>query len=547
MDEDDDYILKEGEGEGPGSERREKQQRLRSASRQRSVEQVNPNDLWNDSVESSLSDGSEAEDGDDLSLKRAAEDENATRPFKRQKSCLNIDYLNLLNQEIEDASSRISLHDQELLASSQHGLSRWSAAEKNICFEALARLGRHNLEGISAMIGSKSVTEVNHYLIAVRNSQDLRRKTDHRAIITKAEYPAASELSQHCCRSLEAAADDISVRQERKEQQREEAKWGDCWDLTPKLARRLNEGIHAPGGKYMPALELFRLSTWLDLSRSLFMNSSIPGDNWTYISPDPPSIWATTLDDFYSLAVSITRRLVQTTIFINMARIKAQGDVRPVNRALVKRSDVRAAILSLGMPSDMKEFWRRSSRRLRLEVYENPPSFEDDSEAEMEPIAHEIVEQMLSEDIHSGTDAMPYKETEHDIEISEMDNESESNTSINASDDEEEVEIKREANEVLRYSAADFPQTYRMKETLHNRIALERQEEEHAERCDEYASYQEELEMWRLLQQEPDLDLPKRTDPGKRNKTTLDVEGIYPIGRDWSSKLQYRSEWETSE
>jgi RNA polymerase I-specific transcription initiation factor RRN5 len=158
------------------------------------------------------------------------------------------------------------------------------------------------------------------------------------------------------------------------------------------------------------------------------------------------------------------------------------------------------------------------------------------------------VEQMLSEDAQPATCALPYKKLEHGVEVEEMDNVSESNTSINTSDDDdEEVEIKREANEVLRHSVADFPKTYRIKETLHNRIALERQEEEHAERCDGYASYQEELEMWRLLQQEPVLDLPKRTDPGKLSKTTLDVEGIYPIGRDWSNKLQFRSEWETSE
>ncbi|RSL90393.1 hypothetical protein CEP52_014600 [Fusarium oligoseptatum] len=109
---------------------------------------------------------------------------------------------------------------------------------------------------------------------------------------------------------------------------------------------------------------------------------------------------------------------------------------------------------------------------------------------------------------------------------------------------EEEAAINREAMEILQFSAADFPDTYRKKESLKNRIATERRQEQYAEERDQHVSRQAEAEMWDLLQKKPPIEIPKVYQPGSAQRTTLDVESIFPIGRDWRTQTRYRSEWE---
>ncbi|CAF3469701.1 unnamed protein product [Fusarium graminearum] len=398
------------------------------------------------------------------SLKRPAEDDLLPRQFKRQKGVLNTDYLDLLNRDIEDAAQRVCFTHEDnetALGSTQIGLTYWSLPEKKLFFEAIARLGQTDLPGIASRIGTKSEVEVNHYLDVLRRARLLRQREVRRPAIEFSEIPAAVELSQQCCHALDEAADAISVRQERKEELREEGKWGECWEITPKIAHRLDKGESINGSQKLQFKGLFNLHTWLRLSERVFMNSSIPSENWQYIDNRPPSMWATTFEDFHSLAVSITKRLVQTTLFMSMSRIRAKRELHPNTRDIVRAQDVQAAIASLGMKLDSRQFWSKCARRLRLE-----------------------------------------------------------------------------------FSAADFPETYRKKEVLKNRITTERRQEQYAEERDQFANWQAENEMWDLLQKKPPIELPKVPEPGPLQRSTMDVEGIFPIGRDWMTKTNYRSEWE---
>ncbi|EHK43060.1 hypothetical protein TRIATDRAFT_247209, partial [Trichoderma atroviride IMI 206040] len=128
----------------------------------------------------------------------------------------------------------------------------------------------------------------------------------------------------------------------------------------------------------------------------MFMNSSIPGNNWNSIGGEPPSMWATTFEDFHSLAVSLTRRLVQTSLFIAMSRIRSKNASTKKVRDMVQQQDVEAAISSLNMTSKSNESWVGSARRLRLDVYENPP--EGDEDFDEERMAYEEVERALSDE-----------------------------------------------------------------------------------------------------------------------------------------------------
>ena len=477
-------------------------------------------------------------------LKRAADDTEAYRPLKRQKALLNNDYLNLLNTEIQDAAERVSSEAlSEAPLPSQLGLTFWSSIEKQILFESLARLGRDDLEGIANRVGSKSVVEIRHYIHALEEAHSHRLRTDPRPVLTTTEYPAAVELSQQCCYALDEAADAVSLRQERREQQREEGKWGSAWDLTPNVAKRLRERKEdLVDAKDLPSIELFHLSNWLQLSQRFFMNSAVPSSNWNHIDNVPPSIWATTFEDFRSLAVSITRRLVQSAIYAASTRIRSKREHRPVTRNIVKREDVEVAVASLGIPASSRDFWRKSARRLRLDVYK-----ESDESGEPAFMSFEQVEDALSEGVE--VKARQQVDAGEHTDLEEEDSGTEYPTREEATDgsgDEEERTIDAEANEVFLYSVADFPNTFRMKGALKSRIATERQQEQFAEDYDQHASYREELEMWDLLQRPPPPGLPKRADPGPAPRSNRDVESLYPLGRDWRNNTRYWEEWEVA-
>ncbi|KAF7544511.1 hypothetical protein G7Z17_g9896 [Cylindrodendrum hubeiense] len=489
---------------------------------------------------------SASEDDDDrFSLKRPAEEALIPRVFKRHKGVLNTDYLDLLNGDIEDAAHRVCISGEEDLEQSQLGITSWSPLEKKLFFEATARLGQDDLPGIASRIGTKSEVEVNHYLSVLKRVQLLRQQEGLRPAIEFSEYPAAVELSQPLCHALDEAADAVSVRQERKEELREENKWGECWDITPRLARRFDRGETIAESQDAAFAGVLNVHAWLKLSERIFMNSSIPSDNWNFIETHPPSMWATTFEDFHSLAVSITRRLVQTTIFLSMSRLRAKKELNPSTREIVRRQDVEAAIASLGMTSNSQGFWLRCARRLRLEVYEEPPDRDD--EAEIEALTYDQVEEALSRDegqtLESGLEPTSTTIKEESAEDHNLE-ESEFETPFTLSDDEVTA-INNEANEVLQYSAADFPETHRTKESLKNRIATERRQERYAEDCDQYTSCQAEADMWELLQKKPPMELPKVHEPGPVQRSKLDVQSIFPIKRDWRSKIRYHSEWET--
>ncbi|KIL92533.1 hypothetical protein FAVG1_03712 [Fusarium avenaceum] len=480
------------------------------------------------------------------SLKRPAEGDLAPRLFKRQKGVLNTDYLDLLNKDIEDAAHRVcfTVDDEEsLLYPSQIGLTYWSVPEKKLFFEAIARLGQIDLPGIANRIGTKSEIEVNHHLDVLQRARLLRQREVRRPAIEFSEIPAAVELSQQCCHALDEAADAVSVRQERKEEQREESKWGECWDITPRIARLLDNGESVTGVENIHSSKLFNLHAWLRLSERIFMNSSIPSENWDSIDNSPPSMWATTFEDFHALAVSITKRLVQTTIFLSMSRIKAKKQLVPTTREIIRAQDVEAAVASLGLAHNSRQFWSKCARRLRLEVHEEPP--DRDEEGEHEPLSYEQVESLLSRSEEDGdSTAEPQTDLEEIVDGSENEALSSDFEEPSTLSDEEGAAIEREANEVLQFSAADFPETHRKKETLKNRIAVERRQEQYAEERDQYANWQAEAEMWDLLQKRPPIELPKIPEPGPLQRSTMDVESIFPIGRDWRSKTKYRSEWE---
>lgn len=492
----------------------------------------------------SPSDEPSSADDQPRNKRRLIRDCASHRPFKRQKGAFNADYLELLNRDIDDAAHGVCLDDDFDLPRTQIGLTVWSPLEKRQFFEALARLGRRDLPGIASRVNSKSTVEIKHYIDFLQDAYDLRRHLHRRTLLETAEYPAAVELSQPCCHAQEEAADAVALRQEHRETQREEKKWGCRWNVSPAVAQSLDQAHDADVHPPLPFAQLFHLGRWLRLSERFFMNSSIPGGNWTFVDHAPPSVWATAFDDFYSLVVSITRRLVQTTLFISMSRIRAKKELFPAMRDIVRKGDAEAAVVSLGMPLNAQQFWLKSARRLRLNVYRGLS--DQGEESDEEPMTYDQVESCLSE---GDEDKLAEASTPEQEALPDRDHGGDSSDDSRedhvSPEDQERRDISREANELLWYSAADLQDFRGARRALERSIAVERGQEEQAERRDEYASYQAEVGMWDVLQRKPPMEIPRKQEPGPLKRASVDVESIYPRKRDWTSQLKYRSEWET--
>ncbi|KAI2636981.1 hypothetical protein GGS26DRAFT_464023 [Hypomontagnella submonticulosa] len=331
-------------------------------------------------------------------------------PLKRRKGNFNRHYVTLLNSDILDAVGGVIRDDPHFpahfLPASQLGAVAWSGAEKHAFFSALARLGRDDVPGIASRVRTKSALEVQQFVSLLDEAERRRREDGDKKYRAPrlADVPAAAEIRPELCAALEAAGDSLALRQEAHEEAVEQRRWGaGRWLVDEELARVLelrqrqgrepsqlssrpssshqNTAVEGADASDLPPFaELFLLRNWLRLSERVFMNSSVmPDGNWRGVSEEPPAIRATALADFYSLVLSVTRRLVSTTLYVAGSRVRAQqaGDKRGRTRPIVRAKDVRAAVASVGLPENGREFWARAARRLRLDVYDD-----DDNEGE---------------------------------------------------------------------------------------------------------------------------------------------------------------------
>ncbi|KAK9412806.1 hypothetical protein SUNI508_12405 [Seiridium unicorne] len=489
----------------------------------------------------------------------------AGAPLKRQRRTFNPDYVALLNQDIADASVSLVASDVADLKPSQIGAVRWSSVEKEAFFAALARLGRDDLPGIVARVETKSLLEVRQYLMLLeertkrrRDDGELRRKT-----LRPTEIPAAAEVSHECTVALEEAADDLALRQENYEVAAEERRWGDHWLITKAVGEDLHQRSREEKIEEMPFLEFFHLRTWLRLPEQIFMNSVIPDYNWRYVSEEPPAIRATALSDFHALVVSITKRLVASTLFMAGTRIKSQRAYMPSTKDLVKPRDVKAAVESLNMKASSHGFWARAPRRLRLDIMQDKINPNGDGSQEEE-----------AEDESEGEHMMSYDEVEAALGISRAENNVPSRTEDTSSDTDADSEedsdiplprddelgeetgddadmdidgaldreaIKRDMREAM-YFSADYEFTTRARQALQGRIEAEHKTELITEEQDNEASRWEEASLWSVLRRtDPPPEIPARNEEAKQWIRTVAYE---PAVKNWRDNTQYMSEWE---
>ena len=513
------------------------------------------------------------------SKKRKAEKLEARKyKAKRPKGLYNDSYRQLLNEEIRDALlPTTESHDR--LPQSQIGVTIWTPMEKESFFTALSRLGKDNVRGIASRIGSKSELEVQEYIQLLH--QGLLEKTSNeprRQLLGFTDMPAAIQLSQECCSELEKAADALASRQNRYEEQKEQQKWGHSWLLNSDVNFWVEEHLAEKDGSHnlrevLPAAELLNLRNWLELSTRVFMNPAAPREeeNWQSLAEpgEEPSIRATAFADFHRLAISVTKKLVSTTIFCSMSRLRAM-DPRSFNRYdIIKPTDVEAAAKIIGLEPNSSGFWRDCPRRCNLDIIKSTLAAAGDQS----PMGYDEVENILNNRMKSSQSAAPpdgeagrpaislQASSSPDISPPESsDRVSSSGSELQSETEDVEMDsparnlafeylqgVEIEYNGPIDPSGSEFEHPHirkkRMKKDTMAREALDRAHVEYTEAFDIQASLLEEQRLWNILKRKPpfavkpeEVELPKRPTQERKEEDEL---------KDWRDRMQFWSQWET--
>ncbi|KAG4029979.1 hypothetical protein MFRU_013g00040 [Monilinia fructicola] len=432
----------------------------------------------------------------------------------------------------------------------------WSADEKDLFFTGLSRMGRDNVRAIATRIGTKSEVEVQEYMHILH--QALKEKKVYEArLLDFTEFPAATELSfPECYAILERAADGLSSRQERYEEDVEEAKWGNYWLLTEEVSKSLekkrsssklkdDEGVQS----LLPAVSLLNLKNWLALSENVFMNPTQPGleDNWRQIGEpgETPAIRATAFVDFYSLTVSITKRLISTVLFCTMSRIRAMGSNK-TKAADININDVEAATKILKMDANSNEFWIKCARRNHLSI-----SRHDEPSNSM--MTYPEVETELSKErdekrsrSRSRSHPRLVDPPEDLSEVYTSSDESLLDADVGTSSDSD-TSTHLEDNPFTQQSPSQSQsQSQARSQRKHlSPEAYEEALEAHISACDARASKIEEQRLWRLLGRDPPLHLRMKSDDDElpeRPARRMDGEEENN-GEGWRER-EFWSEWE---
>jgi hypothetical protein len=504
-------------------------------------------------------------------VKRKAHKPATEAKAKRLKTYYNNEYRELLNVDIQDASRGMLNDDHYKFKPSQIGSSFWSAPEKYVFFQALDRLGRDDVRSIASRIQTKSEVEVQEYMLL------LHRETKTRQLkggptLSHFDIPAAAEISEECCIILERAGDTIAIRQELAEEKVEKGKWGDSWLLTKDVScwietRRRQEGGEEEMEEVLPAANLLKSGNWLELSKEIFMNpaGSREEDNWRALAEpgETPAIRATAFEDFHSLAVDLTKRLVSTTLFCAMSRIRAK-ESRNVKRADVNPDDVEAAVNILGLKLNSNQFWVDCARRCNLAVMEDDDPDEDEAEElgsdqdEDAPMSYDAVEANLRTSRRSrsrsrsrsrqprASTCTPLPDQLPEPPISDADDESSESSVYSSADEEIDASGTSKSDSEHHLSDLDLgPHNSSQERNPEKLKALESAHEKYTEAIDAHANKTEEVRLWNMLEQNAPFEI--EIEPIDSLELPKPIKVAAMEADDWRNHMEYWSQWEKHE
>ncbi|POS87914.1 hypothetical protein EPUL_000245 [Erysiphe pulchra] len=477
--------------------------------------------------------------------KRKRELENCERKFKRLQQYYNYEYRSILNLEIQVVASGVSQDDVYTFQESQIGSSIWTVMEKSYFFAALDSLGKDNIRGISARIGSKSELEVKEYLLVLE--EKTRSMISHSSkLCTLVDIPSASEISENCCALLEKAADALAAREEYEEAKIEEEKWDALWIITnnfcEEFRRRRNRFKNLKSmDEIQPFLDLFFLRNWFHLTENIFMNSCTnEEENWRNFA-DPgerPAIRTTALEDFYSLTINLTKKLVSATIFCTMSRHRARGTEKS-KLIEVNLEDAEAAIRTLGFKRNSDKYWTQCARRCQLSIVDDSKNDMTYDEVESVMVSHAP----LSSENNYDNLILPSHDPKllNSTLLGDYDphsNHHDSGSDLVISSDETNDDLNNNSFKKKDEETND-------KSIQKQKQAAEETQDLQLDAIDMQSSHAEEKNLMEMLKLEPQFKINNEELSAIENNTTnFALNSVYR-DCDWREKLEYYSEWET--
>lgn len=502
--------------------------------------------------------------------------ENAFWALRRQLSRESAGaYANLLTEMHAPAEPNTT---EKKYNTTQNGIVIWTAQEKRLLFDALDKKGKNGIKEIAVAIGSKSELEIQDYLRLLHRGLERQHLRDrHTRTVILGDVPAAAEVREECDRVLDRYAELFRLEEQYLENINGRKTYNDAWVIDWKKAEEVEEELEEDDDNYKkddkkedrdkeeanaesaeggskdeiegeeeeqseqsareqeedtqiiatnPAVHLtatlLNMEKWIRLSERFFMN---PGgrrleDNWKNVAypGESPSLTADAFADFYALTVSVTRRIIHSSLFLAMSRLRRMRDTGHRKAKVVKSRDVRAALEVLNMKQDNSDFWIRLARRCSLDVVDS----RHQKGWKTIPMDHNEVEDYLSGATSDDKIASNSIEAENGIE-----------------------KDSGEDNDSVISDVRSSPDPISKEEQLYLSV-----EDEHAETLDQKASTLEEHRLYHLLNHPRPSDL----DP---NIKTEDNEGNTkgprrPTGErktredlvDWRDRTLYRSEWE---
>ncbi|OQD73445.1 hypothetical protein PENDEC_c015G00387 [Penicillium decumbens] len=361
-------------------------------------------------------------------------------------------YNNLLVEMGKDVALKNMHEHPELLTVEQYGSVIWTATEKEIFFNMLDRKGNNGIREIAAAIQTKSELEVMHYIDLLQEGlAKVHSNYEHNTLLLMGDYPGAAEVSRECEEKLDELADIMCMKEEAESSWASRERYHEYGIITEASAKGLVEAEVNPPlrGGIDKAANVLNVPMWLQLSQNLFMNfgGRRIEDNWIYLksfSAESPSMTGDALMDFYALTMSITRRLVQSSFFFAMSRVRAMEQLGYEDMAesiqSVRTRDVKAALDTLNMDYDrgnlLVDFARRSGILIR--------DIRNDRGWKPRVLDYEEVEQLLSLDDDEYEEPGPGL-SESEIEYDDDDD----------YDGEDEEEEKGEEEELIEQEQAE--------------------------------------------------------------------------------------------
>lgn len=315
----------------------------------------------------------------------------------------------------------------------------------------------------------------------------------------------------------------------------------------------------------IPEAHLLNPETMLTLSRNVFMNRSpsipSPWPHWSEIVSDhteEPALYRSAFNDFHTLAVSLTKRLMQTAIIQATSRLRSQRRRTKKGAVpLVKRRDILTALDIVGMKRDGQQRWQGVARRCALRVFQavarpgiGRKSKEEIPWPEVERIMapEAIFAEPLTTDTEASDDSSSFfkrraARSGTPLPLDQL--------TLTDSQDESDMEDRNDDFDVSMHDDASGRQTTQPRDFFGRYTSVPPTGDQQVydadhqtiEQFDQAASREEQRALWETL----NLQAPTKDNKDLEDADNSDLELTEKIVTDadeWRSWIDYRPEWE---